>query len=380
MRGIRDLIKSTRLVVIKIGSALIIDPATGKARADWMRDLAADVASLRAAGTQVVLISSGSIALGRQHLSLPAGAIKLPEKQAAAAIGQVELAQLWSNALQAHDMRTAQILLAPEDTETRRRHINARTTIQTLLELGFVPVVNENDTVTTYEIRFGDNDRLAARVAGMISADLLILLSDVDGLYTKNPHQSEDAEHIPEITQIDEDIMALGGGANAEFASGGMATKLAAARIATEAGADMLICKGSASRPVTALLDGARYSLFHRRTSPKKARKNWIAGALDPKGQIVVDKGAQSALLKGKSLLPVGILRLSGQFDRGDLVQIINAEGIELGHGLAGYATAEAEKIKGQKSQVIETLLGYEGRAELIHADDLVLRGDLTDN
>ena len=380
MRGIRDLIKSTRLVVIKIGSALIVDPATGKARAGWMRDLAADVASLRAAGTQVVLISSGSIALGRQHLSLPAGAIKLPEKQAAAAIGQVELAQLWSNALQAHDMRTAQILLAPEDTETRRRHINARTTIQTLLELGFVPVVNENDTVTTYEIRFGDNDRLAARVAGMISADLLILLSDVDGLYTKNPHQSEDAEHIPEITQIDEDIMALGGGANAEFASGGMATKLAAARIATEAGADMVICKGSASRPVTALLDGARYSLFHRRTSPKKARKNWIAGALDPKGQIVVDKGAQSALLKGKSLLPVGILRLSGQFDRGDLVQIINAEGIELGHGLAGYATAEAEKIKGQKSQVIETLLGYEGRAELIHADDLVLRGDLTDN
>ena len=380
MRGIRDLIKSTRLVVIKIGSALIVDPAAGKARADWMLDLAADVASLRAAGTQVVLISSGSIALGRQHLSLPAGAIKLPEKQAAAAIGQVELAQLWSNALQAHDMRTAQILLAPEDTETRRRHINARTTIQTLLELGFVPVVNENDTVTTYEIRFGDNDRLAARVAGMISADLLILLSDVDGLYTKNPHQSEDAEHIPEITQIDEDIMALGGGANAEFASGGMATKLAAARIATEAGADMVICMGSASRPVTALLDGARYSLFHRRTSPKKARKNWIAGALDPKGQIVVDKGAQSALLKGKSLLPVGILRLSGQFDRGDLVQIINAEGIELGHGLAGYATAEAEKIKGQKSQVIETLLGYEGRAELIHADDLVLRGDLTDN
>jgi len=380
MRRLKDLIKSTRLVVIKIGSALIVDPATGKARADWMRDLAADVASLRAAGTQVVLISSGSIALGRQHLSLPAGAIKLPEKQAAAAIGQVELAQLWSNALQAHDMRTAQILLAPEDTETRRRHINARTTIQTLLELGFVPVVNENDTVTTYEIRFGDNDRLAARVAGMISADLLILLSDVDGLYTKNPHQCEDAEHIPEITQIDEDIMALGGGANAEFASGGMATKLAAARIATEAGADMVICKGSASRPVTALLDGARYSLFHRRTSPKKARKNWIAGALDPKGQIVVDKGAQSALLKGKSLLPVGILRLSGQFDRGDLVQIINAEGIELGHGLAGYATAEAEKIKGQKSQVIETLLGYEGRAELIHADDLVLRGDLTDN
>ena len=312
MSAIKHLIDNTKLVVIKIGSALIDDSATGKARSQWMGDLAADVASLRAAGTQVVLISSGSIALGRQHLELPAGAIKLPEKQAAAAIGQVELAQLWSTALQEHDIRTAQILLAPEDTETRRRHINARTTIQTLLGLGFVPVVNENDTVTTYEIRFGDNDRLAARLAGMISADLLILLSDVDGLYTKNPHLANDAEHIPEITQIDEDILALGGGTNAEFASGGMATKLAAARIATEAGADMIICEGSETRPVSALLAGGRYSLFHRRTSPKKARKNWIAGALDPKGQIVVDKGAQAALLSGKSLLPVGILSISG--------------------------------------------------------------------
>ena len=380
MSAIKHLIENTKLVVIKIGSALIVDPATGKARSQWMGDLAADVASLRAAGTQVVLISSGSIALGRQHLEMPAGAIKLPEKQAAAAIGQVELAQLWSTALQEHDIRTAQILLAPEDTETRRRHINARSTIQTLLGLGFVPVVNENDTVTTYEIRFGDNDRLAARLAGMISADLLILLSDVDGLYTKNPHLAEDAEHIPEITQIDEDIIALGGEANAEFASGGMATKLAAARIATEAGADMIICEGSETRPVSALLAGARYSLFHRRTSPKKARKNWIAGALDPKGQIVVDKGAQTALLTGKSLLPVGIISISGQFDRGDLIQIMNAQGQELGHGLAGYAASEAEKIKGQKSHAIEALLGYEGRAELIHADDLVLRGDLADN
>ena len=345
-----------------------------------MQELGADVARLRAEGTDVVLISSGSIALGRQHLQLPAGAIKLPEKQAAAAIGQVELAQLWSNAMRDHDIRTAQILLAPEDTETRRRHINARTTIQTLLGLGFVPVVNENDTVTTYEIRFGDNDRLAARLAGMISADLLILLSDVDGLYTKNPHQAQDAEHIPEIKQIDDEILALGGAANAEFASGGMATKLAAARIATQAGADMIICEGSAARPVSALLTGAKYSLFHRRTSPKKARKNWIAGALNPKGQIIVDVGAQTALLKGKSLLPVGIRAISGQFERGDLVQITDEGGQELGHGLAGYSAAEAEKIKGQKSQIIETILGYEGRAELIHADDLVLRGDLADN
>jgi glutamate 5-kinase len=379
MSTIEKLLKDTKLVVIKIGSALIVDPATGKARSSWMQALGADVARLRAAGTQVVLISSGSIALGRQHLQLPAGAIKLPEKQAAAAIGQVELAQLWSNAMRDHDMHTAQILLAPEDTETRRRHINARTTIQTLLGLGFVPVVNENDTVTTYEIRFGDNDRLAARLAGMISADLLILLSDVDGLYTKNPHQAQDAEHIPEIKQVDDEILALGGAANAEFASGGMATKLAAARIATQAGADMIICEGSAARPVSALLTGAKYSLFHRRTSPTKARKNWIAGALDPKGQIIVDAGAQTALLKGKSLLPVGIKTISGQFERGDLVQIIGKSGQELGHGLAGYSAAEAEKIKGQKSQIIETILGYEGRAELIHADDLVLRGDLAD-
>ena len=377
---IEKLLKEPKLVVIKIGSALIVDPATGKARSSWMQELGADVACLRAAGTQVVLISSGSIALGRQHLHLPAGAIKLPEKQAAAAIGQVELAQLWSNAMRVHDMRTAQILLAPEDTETRRRHINARTTIQTLLGLGFVPVVNENDTVTTYEIRFGDNDRLAARLAGMISADLLILLSDVDGLYTKNPHQAKNAEHISEIKQIDDKILALGGAANAEFASGGMATKLAAARIATQAGADMIICEGSVARPVSALLKGAKYSLFHRRTSPKKARKNWIAGALDPKGQIIVDAGAQIALLKGKSLLPVGIKAISGQFERGDLVQITDQSGQELGHGLAGYSAAEAEKIKGQKSQIIETILGYEGRAELIHADDLVLRGDLADN
>ena len=380
MTMITDRIAKAGRIVIKIGSALLFDPAKGEARKDWMRALAEDVAKLRAQGAQVVLISSGSIALGRRHLGLTARSIRLEEKQAAAATGQVELAQLWSEALADVGLRAGQILLAPDDTETRRRHINARATIQTLLDLGVVPVVNENDTVTTYEIRFGDNDRLAARVAAMVSADLLILLSDVDGLYTANPHRTDTARHIADIPEITPDILAMGGDANAEFASGGMATKLAAARIATEAGADMVICKGSASRPVTALLDGARYSLFHRRTSPKKARKNWIAGALDPKGQIVVDKGAQSALLKGKSLLPVGILRLSGQFDRGDLVQIINAEGIELGHGLAGYATAEAEKIKGQKSQVIETLLGYEGRAELIHADDLVLRGDLTDN
>jgi len=378
MNTARSIIDAAQLIVIKIGSALLVDAASGQVRAGWMRALAADVAALRAAGKQVVLISSGSIALGRTCLSLASGPIKLEEKQAAAATGQVELAQRWSEALSGESLRIAQILLAPDDTETRRRHINARATIQTLLGLGVVPVVNENDTVTTYEIRFGDNDRLAARVAGMISADLVILLSDVDGLYTDNPHIVTDARHIPQIAEITDDILKLGGAANAEFASGGMATKLAAARIATEAGADMIICRGGDERPLAALQNGARFSLFHRRRSPKNARKNWIAGALDPRGVIRVDEGAKKALLGGKSLLPVGAAEITGQFDRGDLVQIISLSGQQLGHGLAGYSAAEALKIKGQKSSAIESLLGYQGRAELVHADDLVLHNDYT--
>ncbi len=373
MKTIHQLISDARLVVIKIGSALLVDPNSGATRTKWMKALAQDVAELHQAGKQVILVSSGSIALGRQYLSLPSGSIRLEEKQAAAATGQVELSQLWSQALAEQHLRIAQILLAPEDTETRRRHINARATIQTLLDLGVIPVVNENDTVTTYEIRFGDNDRLAARVAGMISADLLILLSDIDGLYTQNPHQFSAAQHIAEIDEITDEIWAMGGAAHAEFASGGMATKLAAARIATESGADMIICKGGDERPLKSLQSGARYRLFHRRTSPNKARKSWIAGALDPKGTIQVDAGAKTALLKGKSLLPVGTIQISGRFDRGDLVQIISADGENLGHGLAAYSAAEADKIKGQKSQAIESLLGYQGRAELIHADDLVL-------
>ena len=373
MTMITDRIAKAGRIVIKIGSALLFDPAKGEARKDWMRALAEDVAKLRAQGAQVVLISSGSIALGRRHLGLTARSIRLEEKQAAAATGQVELAQLWSEALADVGLRAGQILLAPDDTETRRRHINARATIQTLLDLGVVPVVNENDTVTTYEIRFGDNDRLAARVAAMVSADLLILLSDVDGLYTANPHRTDTARHIADIPEITPDILAMGGDANAEFASGGMATKLAAARIASAAGVGMIICKGVDSRPVSALINGAKCSFFHPQTSLIKARKSWIAGALDPKGTITVDAGAQSALRQGKSLLPVGITGISGQFDRGDLVVIVAESGQELGHGLAGYSSAEAEKVKGQKSADFAAILGYECRAELIHADDLVL-------
>ena len=373
MTMISDRITKVNRIVIKIGSALLFDPVRGEARKDWMSALAKDVARLRAQGAQVVLISSGSIALGRRHLGLSARSIRLEEKQAAAATGQVELAQLWSEALGDVGLRAGQILLAPDDTETRRRHINARATIQTLLDLGVVPVVNENDTVTTYEIRFGDNDRLAARVAAMVSADLLVLLSDVDGLYTANPHRTETARHIADIPEITPEILAMGGDANAEFASGGMATKLAAARIASAAGVGMIICKGLDPQPVSALMAGAKCSFFHPQTSLIKARKSWIAGALDPKGTISVDAGAQSALRQGKSLLPVGITRIAGQFDRGDLVVIVAETGQELGHGLAGYSSTEAEKLKGQKSTDFAAILGYECRAELIHADDLVL-------
>lgn len=379
MTGITEIIGSAELIVIKVGSALLFDSASGQARQSWMGALARDIAELRKAGKKVVLISSGSIALGRKRLNLKAKTIKLEEKQAAAATGQIELAQLWSEAFIQEQIRIAQILLAPDDTETRRRHINARATIQTLLDLGIVPVVNENDTVTTYEIRFGDNDRLAARVAAMISADLLILLSDIDGLYTRNPHNVNTAEHIAEIAVLSDDIMAMGGAANAEFASGGMATKLAAAHIATHAGVAMIISKGVSNRPIENLISGGRYSLFKAQITTTTARENWIAGALDPKGVITIDKGAKMAIISGKSLLPVGVTAISGQFDRGDLVQIISSEGQILGHGLAAYSSIEAEKLTGKKSTDFETILGYQGRAELIHADDLVLRRECLD-
>ena len=373
---IPEYIQNAKRVVIKVGSALLFDPVRGEARKDWMKALAADVTALHSQGSQVLLISSGSIALGRRHLGLNNKTIRLEEKQAAAATGQVELAQLWSEALADSGLRAGQILLAPEDTETRRRHINARATIQTLLDLGVVPVVNENDTVTTYEIRFGDNDRLAARVAAMVSADLLILLSDVDGLYTANPRQTETARHIPEIKDITPEILAMGGTANAEFASGGMATKLAAARIASAAGVGMIICKGFDDRPVSSLLSGAKCSFFTPQTSLVKARKTWIAGALDPKGSILVDQGAQTALRQGKSLLPAGVAKINGQFERGDLVVVLTETGTELGHGLAGHSSAEADKLKGHNSKDFAMILGYECRAELIHADDLVLRNE----
>ena len=368
-----ELIASAKLIVIKIGSALLFDPQNGGLQSAWMEALADDVAAMRKAGKQVVLVSSGSIALGRDRLGMPAGRIKLDEKQAAAATGQIILAQAWMNALGRHDIQSAQILLAPEDTETRRRHLNARDTMQRLLDYGVVPVVNENDTITTYEIRFGDNDRLAARVAAMMSADMLILLSDIDGLYSANPRRYANASHIPVIDDINDEIMAMGDEANAEFASGGMATKLAAAKIATSAGVAMVICDGQTHHPLTAIKDGAKTSLFTAQIAPTTARKNWILSALHTEGAVIVDKGASAALGKHRSLLPAGVIKVEGQFERGDLIDIYNDEKRLIGRGLAGYSAIEADKLKGLKSAQFEDIIGYDGRAELVHADNLVL-------
>ena len=367
------LIEGAEKIVIKIGSALLFNPEENGLQTSWLEGLVSDVARLHRGGKQVIIVSSGAIALGRDEMKLAKGRIRLDEKQAAAATGQIILAQAWNDAFKAHEITTAQILLAPEDTETRRKHLNARSTMQTLLNYGCVPVVNENDTITTYEIRFGDNDRLAARVAAMMSADLLVLLSDIDGLYDKNPRRHDDANHIPVIESLTDEIMAMGESANAEFASGGMATKLAAAQIATQSGVAMLICDGGAVAPLSALSDGASASIFTAKMAPSTARKNWIAGALDCAGTITIDDGASTALGKGRSLLPAGVTKITGRFERGDVIEICNAKGQLLARGLSGYSATEAQMLMGQKSANFEAIIGYDGRAELVHADDLVL-------
>ena len=373
MNRARDKLNMAQIIIIKVGSALLVDEQQSRINGEWLAGMAADIASLHAAGKSVVVVSSGAIALGQKGLGLPGTSLRLEEKQAAAATGQVILANAWMMALAQHCISTAQILLSPEDTETRRRHLNARATMKTLLELKSVPVVNENDTVTTAEIRYGDNDRLAARVAAMLSADMLCLLSDVDGLYTENPAQNSAATHLGEVDALTPEVLKMAGSANATYASGGMVTKLEAARIATKAGCDMVICDGRPLGPLSRLREGARSTLFHAGASPLTARKQWIAGALSPKGSLTVDAGALSALRKGRSLLPAGILAVEGQFERGDLIAIHNQDGAVIGHGLSAYSADDANVICGHKSREIETLLGYRGRDEIIHADNLVM-------
>jgi glutamate 5-kinase len=362
-----------RRIVIKVGSALLADAATGAVKRDWLETLAADIAGLRARGQEVLLVSSGAIALGRRQLALPAGRLKLEEKQAAAAVGQIRLAHAWTEVLEQHRLSVAQILLTLGDTEQRRRYLNARNTIRTLLKLGAVPVINENDTVATAEIRYGDNDRLAARVAQMISADCLVLLSDVDGLYTADPTRDPNAQFIPEVRAITPDIERMAGGSSSAVGTGGMATKIAAAKIALGAGCQMCVALGRELHPVRRIEEGARCSWFYPSASPATMRKQWIAGTLQPAGELYVDDGAAAALRRGKSLLPAGVTRIVGPFQRGDALIVRDAAGKEIARGLVAYSSADAERLRGRKSSEIEALLGLQGRDELIHRDDLVL-------
>jgi glutamate 5-kinase len=368
------LAQAKRLVV-KIGSALLVDDG-GLVRHAWLNALVDDLVRCRVRGQEVIIVSSGAIAVGRRHLGLAGRALRLEEKQAAAATGQIRLAHAYQEALGRHGITVAQILLTPDDTELRRRHLNARATFAQLLALGAVPVVNENDTIATAEIRFGDNDRLAARVAQMVSADMLVLLSDIDGLYTADPRRDTEARHIPLIREIDPEIEAMAGPAPAGYSSGGMVTKLTAARIAMGAGCHMLIAQGRPGRgrgPLAAIEAGARASLFLPRAEPRSARKAWIAGAVNPAGAITVDDGAVSALRRGKSLLPAGVVAIEGSFERGDCIAVRTRTGIEAGRGLSAYASGDIQRIAGHKSGEIAAILGYRGRDEIIHRDDLVL-------
>jgi glutamate 5-kinase len=367
-----------RRVVVKVGSALLVDQASGQVNRAWLGTLVEDLLRLRARKQEVVLVSSGAIALGRRELKLPGGALALPQSQAAAAVGQIALAHIYKELFAAAGVTVAQILLTLEDSEHRRRYLNARATLSELLELDTLPVINENDTVATTEIRYGDNDRLAARVAQMTSADCLLLLSDVSGLYTADPNRDRGARLIPEVREITPEIEAMGGGSASAVGSGGMATKIAAAKIATAAGCAMAIAAGAPLHPVRRLEEGAECSWFLPAQNPENARKQWIAGALRPNGAVTIDPGALQALRSGKSLLPAGVVAVSGHFARGDTVSVLDRDGNEIARGMVAYSDRDAVRIIGKRSADIEALLGFRGRDELIHRDDLVMmRADL---
>lgn len=359
--------------MVKIGSSLLVEKSTGRLHRKWLASLCGEMARMRTRGQRVVVVSSGAIALGRRYLGLSAEQRKLDEQQAAAAAGQIILAHAYQELLSRHDIKVAQVLLTLEDTESRRRYLNGRNTLQTLLELGVVPVINENDTVATAEIRYGDNDRLGARVAEMVSADCLVLLSDVDGLYDADPTTSDTATLIPEVREITPEIEALAGVARTEFGSGGMVTKIIAARMALAAGCATVIASGRRLRPLSAIEAGKPCTWFISQRTPLAARKKWIAGTLKARGELTIDAGAERALAGGRSLLPVGVVAVQGRFERGDAVTVRNRDGRELARGLVAYASDEARLIQGRRSEDIERLLGYRGRDELIHRDNLVL-------
>ncbi|MBU2982402.1 glutamate 5-kinase [Lentibacter algarum] len=359
-------------IVVKIGSALLVDARGRGLKQDWLLSLAADVATLKARGQDVVLVSSGSIALGRGVLGLPQTALALEQSQAAAAVGQIRLARAYEEALAPHDITTAQVLVTLEDSADRRRYLNSRATLEQLLSLGVVPIVNENDTVATDEIRYGDNDRLAAQVAVTVGADLLVLLSDVDGLYTANPNDEPSATRLDTVTRITPEIEAMAGDAGTGLSKGGMKTKVMAAKTATSAGCDMIITLGSRHNPLISIDKNESKTLFTAESDPQAARKRWIA-SMKPQGQIMVDAGAVRALSQGKSLLPAGVTQVSGNFGRGEPVEIVSTDGTNLGQGLTRYTSQEAETIVGHKSADIEAALGYPARAALVHRDDMAL-------
>jgi glutamate 5-kinase len=368
-------LERSKRIVVKIGSALLIDAQSGEPRRDWLKTLCADVAALKRDGKEIILVSSGAIALGRRALGLKAGVLRLEENQASAAVGQVRLAHAYAEIFSEESLVAAQVLLTLGDTEERSRYLNARATLKTLLSLGSVPVINENDTVATAEIRFGDNDRLAARVASMMEADCLILLSDVDGLYTSDPTVHPDASHIADVASITREIEAMAGSSVSGLGRGGMVSKLIAAKIATAAGCETVIAKGSFEHPLRAIVLGARATHFRACTTPTQARKRWIAGVLKPQGVLIVDVGAAKALSEGKSLLPAGLRQIDGRFERGDAVAVHDQQGHEIARGLCAYNASDAERIAGKKSREIEAILGYRGRDEIIHRDDLALTG-----
>ena len=366
-----------RRIVIKVGSSLLVDRQTGLRKA-WLEALAEDIAALHGGGRDILVVSSGAIALGRAVLSLPAGALKLEEAQAAAAVGQIELARIWSEVLGRYRITAGQILLTYSDTEERRRYLNARETLAKLLELKAVPIINENDTVATAEIRYGDNDRLAARVASMASADCLVLLSDIDGLFSAPPQDNPNARLVPIVPRISAAIEASAGGAASELSRGGMRTKIEAAKIAVAAGSHMVIANGKHDHPLKRVVEGGLCTWFLTPSNPVTARKRWIGGTLEPKGVLVIDDGAIAALRLGKSLLPAGIASVEGHFNRGDAVLVRSKAGVELGRGLTAYDAAQANRLIGRRTRDIEKILGYQGRSAMIHRDDLVLIGDLS--
>ena len=365
-----------RRIVVTIGSSLLVDAKGGRLNEKWLASLAADIAALHAEKRDILVVSSGAIALGRTVLKLAAGELALEDSQGAAAVGQIALARNWTEALSRHGIAAGQVLVTLGDTEERRRYLNARSTIDRLLQWRAVPVINENDTVATNEIRYGDNDRLAARVATMVSADLLVLLSDVDGLYDAPPGVGASARHVPRVERITPEIEAMAGSAGSGLSRGGMQTKIEAGKIATAAGTHMVIASGRLDHPLRAIEDGARCTWFITAGNPVTARKKWIAGSLEPRGTLTIDAGAVAALRRGNSLLPVGVTRIEGAFARGDAVVIRGPDGVEIGRGLCAYDAEDAQKIRGRSSSEIDAILGFSGRTEIVHRDDLVVGRD----